>query len=133
SEQIYRATLCVECPAALIFLIGTIWGGFGLEITLVLLFIALTSLGLAYPNAAALALAPFDHNIGSASAMLGFVQIGVSGLASASIGAFDSHGMLPVVVILGVTSWLGLGIFLVGRRMIPRLKFMEEKGAHQLH
>lgn len=133
SEQIYRATLLVECPTALIFLIGTVYGRFGLEMTLVLLFIALTSLGLAYPNAAALAMAPFDHNIGSASAMLGFVQISVSGLASASIGVFDSHGMLPVVVILASTSIIGLGIFFFGRRMVPQLKFIEEKGAHQIH
>ncbi len=132
SEGIYKATLLVECPAALIFLVGTIYGWFGLEITLVLLFIALTSLGLAYPNAAALALAPFDSNIGSASAMLGFVQIGVSGLASASIGAFDSHGMLPVVIILAATSFIGLAIFIFGRMKIPKLRFVEESGAHPI-
>ena len=65
--------------------------------------------------------------------MLGFVQIGVSGLASASIGVFDSHGMLPVVVILAATSLVGLGIFFFGRRMIPQLRFVEEEGAHQIH
>ncbi len=133
SEQIFRGALLVECPAALLFLVGTVFGWFGLWTTLLLLFVALTSLGLAYPNAAALAMAPFDHNIGSASAMLGFVQIGVSGLASASIGVFDSPGMLPVVLILAATSWIGLGIFLYGRSRIPRLKFMEEQGAHPLH
>src|SRR5271156_298458 len=80
SEQIFRATLLVECPVALLLLVGTICGWFGLDMTLVLLFISLSSLGLAYPNAAALALVPFDRNIGSASAMLGFLQIGISGL-----------------------------------------------------
>ena len=40
----------------------------------------MSSLGLAFPNAAALSLVPFDRNIGSASAMLGFLQIGVSAL-----------------------------------------------------
>jgi DHA1 family bicyclomycin/chloramphenicol resistance-like MFS transporter len=92
----------------------------------------LCSLGLAYPNAAALALAPFDQNIGSASSMLGFLQIGVSGLASASIGIFDSHGMLPVVLILAGTSWIGLIIFLTGMRSISRVRFVEEKGATPL-
>ncbi|MBW8865254.1 MAG: Bcr/CflA family drug resistance efflux transporter, partial [Verrucomicrobia bacterium] len=87
---------------------------------------------LAYPNAAALALVPFDHNIGSASAMLGFLQIGVSGLASASIGVFDSHGMLPVTIILAATSWIGLAIFLVGKRKISCLHYVEEKGADPL-
>ncbi len=127
SEQIFRGALLVECPTALLFLVGTVYGWFGLGATLVLLFIALSCLGLAYPNAAALAMAPFDRNIGSASAMLGFLQIGVSGLASASIGVFDSHSMLPVVLILSATSWVGMAILLVGKRSIPRLRFVEEK------
>ncbi|HEX7655299.1 MAG TPA: Bcr/CflA family drug resistance efflux transporter, partial [Verrucomicrobiae bacterium] len=100
--------------------------------TLILLFIALSSMGLAFPNAAALSLAPFDHNIGSSSAMLGFLQIGVSSLASASIGLFDSHGLLPVAAILAVTAGIGLGIYLIGMRRIGQLRFMEEKGAHPL-
>jgi len=132
SEQIFRASLLIECPVALLFLAGTHYGWFGLGATVALLFVSLSSLGLAYPNAAALALSPFDRNIGSASAMLGFLQIGVSGLASASIGIFDSHGMLPVTVILSATSWMGLAIFIIGRRSILRLRFVEEKGATPL-
>ncbi|MGA2659735.1 MAG: multidrug effflux MFS transporter [Verrucomicrobiota bacterium] len=132
SEQIFRGALGVECPAASLFLAGTICGWFGLAPTLALLFISLASLGLAFPNAAALALAPFDRNIGSASAMLGFLQIGVSSIASASIGLFDSHRLLPVVLILAATSWTGLAILVVGRRKLPRLRFVEEKGATPL-
>ena len=86
----------------------------------------------AIPKWTALALAPFDHNIGSASAMLGFLQIGVSSIASASIGLFDSHSVLPVVVILATTSWIGLAILVVGRRKLSQLRFVEEKGATPL-
>ena len=132
SEQIFRATLLIECPVALLLLIGTIAGWFELKATLVLLFISLSSLGLAYPNAAALSLVPFDRNIGSASAMLGFLQIGVSGLASASIGIFDSHTMMPVALIMCVTSIIGLTILIIGKRRIPQMQFVEEKGAHFL-
>ncbi len=129
SEQIFRGALLVECPTALLLLVGTICGWFGLNATLVLLFIALSSLGLAYPNAAALALVPFSRNIGSASAMLGFLQIGVSGLAAASIGIFDSHTMMPVALVLMATSWLGFAILLIGKRFIPQVKYVEESGA----
>ncbi|MEJ0089326.1 MAG: hypothetical protein WDM80_06220 [Limisphaerales bacterium] len=97
-----------------------------------LLFISLSSLGLAYPNAA-LALVPFERNIGSASAMLGFLQIGVSGLASASIGIFDSHTMMPVTLVLVATSWIGLAILIIGKRHIPVLRFVEEKTAIHCH
>ncbi len=132
SAQIYWGAMLVECPVSILFLIGTYYGWFGLWSTLVLLFIALSSLGLAFPNAAALSLTPFDHNIGSASAMLGFLQIGVASLASSSIGIFGSHGMVPVVSILAATAWIGLAIYLIGKRKLPELHFVEEKGAHQL-
>ena len=132
SAQVFQAALLVECPFTLLFLVGTHWHWFGLGITLALLFIILSSLGLAFPNAAALALVPFDHNIGSASAMLGFLQIGVSGLAAASIGLLNSHDLLPVTVILAATSWIGLAIFLLGRRRISSLHFVEEAGVAPL-
>jgi len=124
SEQIFRATLLVECPVAALLLVGTVCGWFGLPATLALLFVSLSSLGLAYPNAAALALVPFDRNIGSASAMLGFLQIGTSGLASASIGIFDSHTMMPVTLVLAATSWIGFAILLAGKRRIHGLRFV---------
>ena len=132
SQQIFRATLFVQCPIALLFLAGTWFGVLELPATLVLLFISLSSLGLAYPNAAALALVPFDRNIGSASAMLGFLQIGIAVLASATIGIFDSHTMMPVALIMAVTSWIALGILIVGKRRIHQLRYVEEKGANFL-
>ena len=132
SEQIFRGALLVQCPAVLVLLAGTAGGWFGLPATLVMLFISLASLGLTCPNAAALALVPFDHNIGSAAAMLGFLQIGVSGLASASIGIFNSHTLVPVALIMAATSWIGLGILLVGRRFIPGVRYVEETGVTPL-
>jgi DHA1 family bicyclomycin/chloramphenicol resistance-like MFS transporter len=132
SEQIFRATLIVECPVILLFLAGTYFGWIGLPGTLVLLFISLSSLGLAYPNAAALSLVPFDRNIGSASAMLGFLQIGIGGLASASTGIFNSHTMLPVAFIMAATSWIGFGILLIGKTRLKQVRYVEEKDANFL-
>jgi len=132
SEQIFRATLLVECPTVTLLLVCTACGWIGLPATLVLLFITLSSLGLAYPNAAALALVPFERNIGSASAMLGFLQIGISSLASASVGLFTSHTMLPIAAVMTATSWIGFAILVIGRRRHPQVRYMEEKGAHQL-
>ena len=132
SEQIFRRAMFVVCPLGTLLLVGTIFGWFGLWATLVLLFVTLSALGLCAPNGSALALVPFDHNIGSASAMLGFLQLGVAGLASACIGVFDSHTLMPVALVLAVTSWIGLAILLVGKKRIPELRFVEEKAAHQL-
>ncbi len=132
SAQIFYATLLVECPVVLLFLVGTWFNWLGLPAVLVLLFIILSSLGLAYPNAAALAVVPFDHNIGSASAMLGFLQIGIAVLASSIIGLTNAHTMTPVALLMALTSWIGLVILLIGKRRIPQLRYVEEKDANFL-
>lgn len=132
SEQIFRAALLVECPATLLFVVGTYYGWFGLGATFVLLFISLTSVGIACPNAAALALVPIEQNIGSASAMMGFLQIAVSFIASSTIGVLNSHDVLPVAVIFGATSWIALATYFIGKRRIPTLRFVDEKGAAPL-
>ena len=132
SERIFFGAMLLVCPAALLLLVGTLLGWFGLWSTLVLLFVILSALGLSAPNGSALALVPFDHNIGSAASMLGFLQIGVAGLASACIGVFDSHSLTPVALVLAVTAWIGLAILLFGRKRVKQLRFVEEKNAHQL-
>lgn len=131
SEQIFQTMLFIECPAVTLLLLGTAGGWVGLPATLGLLFITLSALGLAFPNAAALALVPFERNIGSAAAMLGFLQIGISSLASAAVGLFASHTMLPIAGVMTATSWIGLAILVIGRRRHPQVRYLEEKGAHQ--
>jgi DHA1 family bicyclomycin/chloramphenicol resistance-like MFS transporter len=132
SAQIFYATLLVECPVVLLFLIGTYFSWLGLPAVMVLLFIILSSLGLAYPNAAALAVVPFDHNIGSASAMLGFLQIGIAVVAASIIGLTNSHTMAPVALNVAATSWIGLAILIIGKRRIHQLRYVEEKDANFL-
>jgi DHA1 family bicyclomycin/chloramphenicol resistance-like MFS transporter len=118
SAQVFRGALLLECVMTLFFLFGTYNHWFGLPTTLVLLFILLSCLGLTYPNAAALALAPFDKNVGSASALLGFIQIGAAALASACVGIFNSTEILPVLIIFAATAWVALAIFTLGQRYI---------------
>ena len=40
--------------------------------------------------------------------------------------------MMPVALILAATSWIGLAILMVGKRRIPKLRYVEEKGANIL-
>jgi len=119
SAQIFKAAIMIECFAVVVFLVGTYFGWFGLAATLVFLFCLLSCLGLTYPNAAAMALAPFDKNIGSASALLGFVQIGVAALTSTCVGLLNARTIMPVIVIFTATAWVALFIFLLGRKRLP--------------
>ena len=118
SAQIFRGALFFECFITLLHLIGVYCDWFNLAVILVLMFMLLSCLGLAFPNAAALALTPFEKNAGSASALLGFVQIGAASLASACVGLFNSKTMLPMLVTFAATSWVALAIYIVGRRYV---------------
>lgn len=82
SERIFQVALVCQCVVGVVFLIGTFAGLFGLVATIILFFAFLLCLGILSPNATALALAPFGKNAGSASALLGFLQIGAGALAS---------------------------------------------------
>jgi DHA1 family bicyclomycin/chloramphenicol resistance-like MFS transporter len=116
SAQIYRVAVIVQVLTSALFLYGTLQGLFGLTATIVLFFIILSCLGLIYPNSNALALAPFKKNAGSASALIGCMQIGIAGLASGSVGLFNATDSKPIVAMLLVTSVIGLAILIAGKR-----------------
>jgi DHA1 family bicyclomycin/chloramphenicol resistance-like MFS transporter len=116
SEQLYRVALVSQLIIAIIFLIGAIYGWWGLVSTIVMFFLLLSTIGLIYPNGSALALAPFSSSLGTASALLGFLQIGIGGAASSCIGLFNSTDSVPIiameVVMAGIANLIlqfGLG------------------------
>ena len=116
SETIFRFFIVLQTLVSLVFILGETAGWWGLYSTLALFFVFLSSAGITYPNAAALALSPFTRNAGSAAALLGFLQLGVGALISTGIGAFAAHNASPVIAILAVTSTLGLVVLLVGQK-----------------
>ncbi len=72
------------------------------------LWICLSCLGFTFPNSTAAAMAPFGDRAGAASAMLGTMQFGVAGLASAMVGWFEGNGALPMALVIagcGLVSW----------------------------
>ncbi len=120
SERIFQVALLCQCAVGVVFLIGTFAGLFGLAATIMLFFAYLLCLGILSPNATALALAPFGKNAGSASALLGFLQIGIGALASSGVGLFSSGSSLPAICILSATALLALLILTAGKRTIVR-------------
>ena len=74
--------------------------------------------GMAYPNAAAIALAPFSKNIGSASAMLGFIQMGIGAFASTGVGLLHASSSLPIFAVMAATAVVGLVILLINKNRV---------------
>jgi DHA1 family bicyclomycin/chloramphenicol resistance-like MFS transporter len=124
SRRIFSTALCVQASIGVIFLGGASLGWYGMAATSALFFLFLSCIGMTYPNAAANALAPFSRNMGSASALLGFIQMGTGALISTGIGFF---GATSVIRLLAGSALLALGAFAVGRRFVPKLVAVSEE------
>jgi DHA1 family bicyclomycin/chloramphenicol resistance-like MFS transporter len=120
SQQIVRAALIAQAITGVVFVGAAVNGLLGLGSTLVLLFMFLCCLGLVNPNTAALTLAPFARNAGSASALMGALQMGIGALASVGVSMWKADSVVPMAMIMAVSAVLALGMLLAGRRKIGR-------------
>ncbi|HTI09960.1 MAG TPA: multidrug effflux MFS transporter [Puia sp.] len=120
SEQIARVALTGQVVVSVIFLTGSIAGWYALPQTIFFIFLFLGCLGFVNPNALALALAPFAKNAGSASALMGALQMGTGALASIGVSVFSNGTATPMIAIMGATSIAAILILLAGRRKSVR-------------
>ncbi|MDB5257852.1 MAG: multidrug effflux transporter [Chitinophagaceae bacterium] len=120
SEQIVRAALIGACAVLVVFLALTLSGVIGLYGTIAFLFLYLSFLGLINPNTAALSLAPFSRNAGSASALLGAFQMCMGALASIAVSLFNNLSTVPMIMIIAGTTFLALLMLTVGKRLAQR-------------
>jgi DHA1 family bicyclomycin/chloramphenicol resistance-like MFS transporter len=118
SEQIAVVALSGQVIVSIVFLIGALNGWYGLAGTIAMIFLFLIGIGLTNPNASALSLAPFSKNAGTASSLMGAMQLGLGALASYSISIFTSHSTMPIAAIMAGSSLLALLVMLIGRRNI---------------
>ncbi|CAN5575639.1 multidrug effflux MFS transporter [soil metagenome] len=116
NEQVLKAALVVQAIAGLLFLVAALVNQLSLPVALVLLFFIMGSVGFANPNAASLALAPFERNAGRAAALMGFLQMGIGATATVGIGLIGSESILPTAVILASSGTLGFVILTMGTR-----------------
>jgi len=132
SETLFFRLLLVQVVASVVFVTGSLASWYGLTETLILLFIFLSCVGVTNPNASALALSPFSKNAGSASALLGFLQLGIGAMISTCISASPSQGSFPIIAILAATATLALVVLLLGRKRAHDSSVMEPVDTHHL-
>jgi len=128
SEQIVNVALICQAVIGLAFLAAALNGALTLTSTLVFLFLFLCCVGYTYPNAAALSLAPFTRNAGSASALMGAFQMGAGTLISIAISFFEEPSIIPMVAAMAGSATLALIMLVVGRRFITN-KVEVQQGA----
>ena len=120
SEQMIFSALIAQSVISIVFLILSLNDLLGLYETIGMLFLFLACLGISNPNTAGLTMAPFAKNAGSASALMGAIQLGLGALVSFVIGVFVKDSVTPMVAIMTATTILAFIILNVGKRFIKQ-------------
>ncbi|WP_186757852.1 Bcr/CflA family multidrug efflux MFS transporter [Echinicola salinicaeni] len=130
SEQVIKVALTYQTIVGFIMIIG-VWNDWLNVFTLIgLMFIFLTGHGLCNPNAAALTLAPFTRNAGSAAALMGSARMAMGGLVSAAVSVFHNGTANPMVIMMSFCAVGGLLTLILDssfKKNARKRKEMEEK------
>ncbi len=93
-------------------------------------FLYVASLGLIFPNATAGALSKQHENTGSASALMGSLQYGISALVSSLVSYFSNGTSIPMTAGIGLC---GVAAFLVFNLLIKRSDVVEVTEVEDIH
>lgn len=118
SESIIKAALSCQSCIGIAFAVLAFAGWSNLYLTVFLIFLFLGCQGFVFPNASALSLANFGHNAGSASALMGGVQMSFGAGASALVSVLQNNTALPMAGMMAACSCGALSVFVLGRKII---------------
>lgn len=122
SEQIIRIATFCQSMVGLVLFVTTILNVLDVYSTIALIFVFLCCQGFIFPNSSALSLAPFTKNAGSASALLGSIQLGIGTLSSAMVSILNDHTALPMTEVMAVSTLTAFIVLISGNRVIIRRK-----------
>ena len=122
SERIMRYGVVMAVTASCLLLLASyLWPASVLALMLPMMLYSV-AMGLVLPHSMAIALRPFAHIAGTASALLGFIQMSLSAAASALTGAFLTTSPQPMVWILLAIASVSLLLGLRAHRLYERTK-----------
>src|SRR5690606_3245645 len=113
SEKVARIALMVQSAAGIILTICCVMGTINLFVMVAIIFVFLGAQGFVFPNTSALALSPFNRLAGSASALLGSLQMACGALSSALVSYFHNGTAIPMATVMAGCAGLSLLITLL--------------------
>jgi DHA1 family bicyclomycin/chloramphenicol resistance-like MFS transporter len=135
SEQLIKVALICQSIIGLILAGLSLFGWNELFVTIFLIFTFLCCQGFIFPNASALSLAPFGHNAGSASALMGAIQMCIGASASAAVSLLQNHSSLPMAGVMAGCAIAAFSVFSLGRKIITQgasTKAVEEEDVEMI-
>ena len=132
SSHIIKIALYIQGCIGLVLAAVTILGVSQLFLTIFLIFVFLSCQGFIFPNSSALSLAAFGHTAGSASAMMGAIQMSIGASASAIVSFLQNDTALPMTGVMACSPIVALLIFFWGRKMIIQRASIERVEEEEL-
>ncbi len=123
SHQILRFILICYLVVAIMFFIFSQMGWLSLPVIMIFLFLLLGCVGIANPNTSALTLAPFDKNAGTASSLMGAIQIGLGSLISIFMSLFEKPSLTPLAIAFLMASIFAFFMLKLGSRQIKVMRY----------
>lgn len=118
SQQIIRISLGSQALIGILLVTGTYFGILGLYGTIGCIFLYLSCQGFTFPNTSALSMAPFSKNAGTASALMGTIQMGIGAGSSALVSYLIDHSAVPMTGMMAACVLASLSVLLIGGRII---------------
>ncbi len=118
SQQIIRVALSFQSLLGLCLLIGSYYNILGLYGTVANICLFLSTQGFTFPNASALSMAPFSKNAGSASAVMGGIQMTCGALSSVLVSVLSNYTGLAMMLVMSCCAIIALTILLIGSKKI---------------
>ncbi len=113
SRQISKIANIWQSFIGILMVVSYTTGTLTLTMLLILMFFYLFGQGFIFPNTSALALSPFKVAAGSASALLGGIQMGFGALTSALVSYFHNNTALPMVAVMCGCATIALALHLM--------------------
>ncbi|MBS1649580.1 MAG: multidrug effflux MFS transporter [Bacteroidetes bacterium] len=117
-KKIITVALSFQAATAIIFFAAAILQLLNVYTTIALIFLFLCCQGFIFPNTSALAMAPFTKNAGSASAVMGAVQMAIGSIMSALVSVLQNNTAIPMTGVMALCASGALLMLLGGIKKI---------------
>ena len=136
SDQIIKVALYFQSSVSIVLVGSGLLGIATVLSTVTLVFLFLCCQGFIFPNASALSMAPFGHNAGNASALMGFIQMSVGALMSAMVSVFHNNTILPMTGVMAFCSISASLIYTLKKTKVvqkPSIELVEEEEVEMIN
>ncbi|MEN9949961.1 MAG: hypothetical protein RLY85_713 [Bacteroidota bacterium] len=120
SEKILRTVITIQVILGIIMWTGSWLNLFNLYSLIIIIMLFLSCQGFIFPNAAAMAMAPFTKHAGSAAALMGAIQMALGAFASALVGIFFNATSMPMVTIMLTFCMTGFTLLVIGQAKLKK-------------